>query len=136
MGHVGEGFTFAERGLGLVDEDGVAAEGVDAGLEAEAGTEGSLLEEEHHLFGIESVAEVFGVVLDGVRELHDGGHLLYGEIGDGAEIAAAETLGGFAEGSVGLDAESGCRLGWCVVVAGELWLCAHHYGFATHGIAL
>ena len=89
----GERFTFAERGLGLVDEDGVAAEGVDAGLEAEAGAEGGLLEEEHHLFGIESVAEVVGVVLDGVGELHYGGHLLYGEIGDGAEIAAGEATG-------------------------------------------
>ena len=67
------------------------------------------------------MAEVVGVVLDGVGELHDGGHLLHGEVGDGAEVAAAEALGGFAEGGVGLDAESGCRLGWCGVIAGDLW---------------
>ena len=28
-----------------------------------------------------------------------------GEVGDGAEVAAAEALGGFGEGGVGLDAE-------------------------------
>ena len=75
-GHVGEGFAFAERGLGLVDEDGVAAEGVDCCLKGEASAEGCLLEEHDHLLGVERVAEVFGVVLDGVGELHDGGHLL------------------------------------------------------------
>ena len=31
--HVGEGFALAERRLGLIDEDRVAAEGVDSGLE-------------------------------------------------------------------------------------------------------
>ena len=36
----------------------------------------------------------FGWCLDGVRELHDGGHFVDGEVGDGAEIAACETLGG------------------------------------------
>ena len=51
------------------------------------------------------MAEVFGVILDGVGELHDGGHLLHGEVGDGAEVAAVEALGGLGEGGVGLDAE-------------------------------
>ena len=32
-------------------------------------------------------------------------HLLHGEIGDGAEVAAGEALGGRGEGGVGLDAE-------------------------------
>ena len=75
-GHVGEGFALAEGRLGLVDEDGVAAEGVDRGLEGEARAQRGLLEEHDHLLGVERVAEVFGVALDGVRELHDGGHLL------------------------------------------------------------
>ena len=60
VGHVGEGFALAEGGLGLVDEDGVAAEGVDGGLEGEAGTERGLLEEEDHLLGVEGVAEGLG----------------------------------------------------------------------------
>ena len=107
VGHVGEGFALAEGRLGLVDEDGVAAEGVDGGLEGEAGAEAGLLEEHDHLARVEGVAEVFGVVLDGVGELHDGGHLLNGEVGDGAEVAAVEALGGLAEGGVGLDAEGG-----------------------------
>ena len=116
VGHVGEGLALAEGRLGLVDEDGVAAEGVDGGLEGEAGAQGGLLEEHHHLAGVEGVAEVFGVVLDGVGELHDGGHLLHGEVGDGAEVAAVEALGGFGEGGVGLDAEGGGGRGREVVV--------------------
>ena len=102
--HVGEGLALAERRLGLVDEDGVAAEGVDGGLEGEAGAQAGLLEEEDHLAGVERVAEVFGMILDRVGELHDGGHLFDGEVGDGAEVAAVEALGGFGEGDVGLDA--------------------------------
>ena len=105
VGHVGEGLALAEGRLGLVDEDGVAAEGVDGGLEGEAGAQRGLLEEHDHLARVERVAEVFGMVLDGVGELHDGGHLLHGEVGDGAEVAAGETLGGLGEGGVGLDAE-------------------------------
>ncbi len=50
-------------GLRLVDEDGVAAEGVDGGLEGEAGAEGGLLEEHDHLARVEGVAEVFGLAL-------------------------------------------------------------------------
>ena len=41
VGHVGQRFALAEGRLGLVDEDGVAAEGVDAGLEGEAGAQRS-----------------------------------------------------------------------------------------------
>ncbi len=105
MGHVGEGLALAEGRLGLVDEDGVAAEGVDGGLEGEAGAQRGLLEEHDHLARIEGVAEVFGVVLDRVGELHEGGHLLDGEVADGGEMTAGEALGGFAEGGVGLNAE-------------------------------
>ena len=57
VGHVGEGFALAERGLGLVDEDGVAAEGVDAGFKGEAGAEAGFLEEHDHLAGVEGVAK-------------------------------------------------------------------------------
>ena len=48
-GHVGERLALAEGRLRLVDEDGVAAEGVDGGFEGEAGTQRGLLEEHHHL---------------------------------------------------------------------------------------
>ena len=65
-GDVGDGFTLAERGFCLVDEEGVAADGVHAGLEGEAGAEGLLFEDEDHLAGVEGVAEVFGRGLDGV----------------------------------------------------------------------
>ncbi len=61
---------------------------VDGGFEGEARAQRGLLEEHHHLLGVERVAEVFGVGLDRVGELHDGGHLLHGEVGDGAEVAA------------------------------------------------
>jgi hypothetical protein len=135
VGHIGEGFAFAEGGLGLVDEDGVAAEGVDGGLEGEAGAEAGLLEEHDELAGVEGVAEVFGVIFDGVGELHDGGHLLNGEVGDAAEVAAGEALGGFGEGGVGLDAElyGGLR-GCCRFFFGGF--VGHDYGFATHEIFL
>ena len=109
VGHVGEGFTLAERGLGLVDEDGVAAEGVDGGLKGEAGAKAGLLKEHDELPGVEGVAEVFRVGLDGVAELHDGGHLADGEVCDGAEVAAVEALGGLVEGSVREDAEGYVR---------------------------
>ena len=49
VGHVGKGLALAERRLSLVDEDGVAAEGVDGGLEGEAGAERGLLKEHDHL---------------------------------------------------------------------------------------
>ena len=70
-----------------------------------------LLEEEDHLLGVECVAEVFRRALDGVGELHDGGHLLHGEVGDGDEVAAGEAFGGFGVGVVGLDAEGDGGLG-------------------------
>ena len=66
--HVGDGFALAERRLGLVDEDGVAAEGIDGGFEGEARAQRRLLEEHHHLACIERVAEVFGMALDGVGQ--------------------------------------------------------------------
>jgi len=119
--------------LGLVDEDGVAAESVDGGLEGEAGAEGGLLEEHDHLARIEGVAEVFGGGFDGVGELHDSRHLLDGEVGDGAEVAAAQALGGFAEGGVGLNAEGGVR---AREVFDDVGLRVHDDGFATHWLFL
>ncbi len=65
-------------------------------------------------------------------ELHDGGHLLDGEVGDGAEVAAGETLGGFGEGGVGLDAEGGL----VVVFGGVGVFGVHEDGFATHEFGL
>ena len=76
--HVGERFALTQRRLRLVDEDGVTAKCVDGSLEGEASTQRCLLEEENHLACVERVPEIFGVVLDGMGELHDGGHLLYG----------------------------------------------------------
>ncbi len=134
VSHVGERFALAEGRLGLVDEDGVAAEGIDCGLEGETRAKAGLLEEHDHLPGVERVAEVLGVILDCVSEFHDGSHLLHGEIGDRAEVAAGETLGGFAEGCVGLDAEGRGRLRCGVVCLGRFGV--HDYGFATHGIVL
>ena len=119
--------------MGLVDEDGVAAEGVDAGLEGEARAEGGLLEEHHHLARVEGVAEVFGVVFDGVGELHDGRHLLNGEVGDGAEVAAGEATGGFGEGGIGLNAKRGFAV---EVFGGVEGFGVHDDGLATHGIGL
>ncbi len=104
-GYVGDGFALAEGFLGLVDEDGVAAEGVHRGLKGEACAERGLFEEEDHLLGVERVAEVFGRELDGVRELEDGGEFVGREVGDGGEVAADHALGDLGEGGVGLNAE-------------------------------
>ena len=71
-----------------------------------------------------------GWLLDGVSELHDGGHLLHGEVGDGAEVAAGEAFGGFGEGGVGLDAERDGRL------AVRRFRCVHDEGLAVHEIDL
>ena len=77
------------------------------------------------------------MALDRVGELHDRGHLLHGEVGDGAEVAPAQALGGLGEGDVGLNAERCGGLAGCEVVTGDLRrLRVHHYGFATHGIVL
>ena len=92
VGHVGERFAFAKGRLGLVDEDGVATEGVDAGFEGKAGAERGLLKEHDHLLRVEGMAEVVRVILDGMGKLHDGGYLLNGEVGDGAEVASAEAF--------------------------------------------
>ena len=52
--HVGDGFALAQRRVGLVDEDRVAAHGVDAGLESQARAQAGLLEHQHHLLGVEA----------------------------------------------------------------------------------
>ena len=59
-GDVGDGLALAEGSVGLVDEDGVAADGVHRGLEGEARAQRGLFEEHDHLLGVERVAEVFG----------------------------------------------------------------------------
>ena len=56
-----------------------------------------------------------------------------GEVGDGAEVAAGEAIGGFAEGGVGLDAE---RNGCFAMRHLRSRICLHDDGFATHGIVL
>ena len=105
--HVRERLALAERRLRLVDEDGIAAERVDGGLKGEPRAQRRLLEEHHHLLGVERMAEVRRMLLHRVGELHHGGHLLHGEVGDGAEVAAGHAVGGLVEGCVGLDAERG-----------------------------
>ncbi len=107
MSHIGNRLAFSEGGLGLVDEDGVAAEGIHRGLKGETGAERGLFKEHDHLFRVEGVAKVFGGGFDGVRELENGGDLADAEVGDGGEVAAGEGFGGFGEGGVGLDAERG-----------------------------
>ncbi len=92
--HVGDGFALAERRVGLVDEDGVAAHGVDAGLKGEARAQAGLLKHQHHLLGVEGVAILARIALDVVAELENGAHFGAGEIGDGAQVLAGETRGG------------------------------------------
>ena len=57
-----------------------------------------------------------------------------GEVGDGAEVAAAEALSGFGEGSVGLDAERDASA-WRASVVRPTASDSIHC-FATHGSAL
>ena len=72
--HVGNGFALAQGRTGLIDEDRVAAHGVDAGLEAEARAQAGLLEHQHHLFGVERAAILARIALDIVAQLENGAH--------------------------------------------------------------
>jgi hypothetical protein len=92
--HVGDGFALAQRRVGLIDEDGVAAHGVDAGLEAEARAQAGLLEHQHHLLGVEGMAVLARIALDVVAQLENGAHLGAGQIGDGAHVLAGQPRGG------------------------------------------
>ena len=96
-------FALAEGRIGLIDEDRVAAHGVDAGLEGEARAQAGLLKHEHHLLGVEGVAILARIALDVVAELEDGAYLGAGEIGDGAHVFAGETRGGGENVGVLLD---------------------------------
>ena len=76
--------------LVLVDEDRVAAHGVDAGLEAQARAQAGLLKHQHHLLGIERVAILARIAFNVVAELEDGAHFAAGKIGDGAHVFAGQ----------------------------------------------
>ena len=125
---IAERLPLAERRLGLVDEDRVAAQRVDGSLEGEPSAQRSLLEEHDELLGIECVAIVARTRLDGMRQLEQGGDLTRGKIGDGAEIVAGQGLrskrerasSGAAVGN-GLQQRSvsgqlGCLQGWLLCV--------------------
>ena len=98
----------------MVDEDGVAAHGVDAGLEAQSRAQAGLLEHQHHLFGVEGVAILARIALDVVAQLENGAHLGAGEIGDGAHILAGQprcrgkNVGVFLDGNGGVLGFNGC----------------------------
>ena len=77
----------------MVDEDRIAAHGVDAGLEGQAGAQARFFKHEHHLLGVERVAILAGIALDVVAQLHEGAHFGAGKIGDGAEIFAGHARG-------------------------------------------
>ena len=101
--HVGDGLALAERRVGLVDKDRVAAHGVDAGLEAQARAQAGLLEHQDHLLGVERVAILARVALDVVAELENGAHFAAGKIGDGAHVLAGQARGGGQNVGVLLD---------------------------------
>ena len=103
--HVGQRFAFTKWRLCLIDEDRIAAQRVDRRLEREARTQRCLLEEHHHLLRVERVPKVAGLCLDGVRKLHDRGHLADGQVSYGAEIASLQPLCLFVKCRVGLNAE-------------------------------
>ena len=133
--HVGQRLTFAKRRLRLVNEDGVPAKRVDRGLEGETCAQRCLLEEQHHLAAVERVAKVVRIALNRVRKLHDGRHLLDGQVGDGAEVAPAQTFGSLREGDIRLDAERSRLRRTCLLRSGVRFR-ADRYGFATHGNVL
>ena len=107
--HVGDGFALAERRVGLVDEDRVAAHGVDAGLEGQARAQAGLLKHQHHLLGVERVAILARIALHVVAELEDGAHFGAGEIGDGAHVLAGQPRGGGQNIGVLLHGNCGSR---------------------------
>ena len=74
MRHVGNGFALAQLHAGLIDEDCIAAHGVDAGLEAQARAQAGLLKHEHHLFGVERMAVLAGIALYVVAQLENCTH--------------------------------------------------------------
>ena len=108
-GDVGDGLALAQGRVGLIDEDGVAAHGVDAGLKAEARAQAGLLKHEHHLLGVEGVAILARIALDVVAELEDGADFGAGEIGDGAHVFAGKARGGGKNVGVFLDGNRGLR---------------------------
>ena len=91
--HVGNGLAFAQRRTGLVDEDRVAAHGVDARFKAEPRAQAGLLKHQHHLLGVERVAILARIALDLVAELQDGAHFGAGQVGDGAHVFARQPRG-------------------------------------------
>ena len=109
-GDVGDGLALAEGRVGLIDEDGVAAHGVDAGLKAEAGAQAGFLKHEDHLLGVEGMAVLARVALDVVAELEDGADFGAGEIGDGAHVFAGEARGGGENVGVLLHGNGGVRV--------------------------
>ena len=90
MGDVVERLAGIEAAGGLVDEKRAAAEAVHAGFEGEAGAQGWLLEEHHHLLAGESAAKVRGPLLEHGGEVKEREYFGRGEIVDGDEITGRD----------------------------------------------
>ena len=69
--NVGYGFAFTKRRAGVIDEDGAASHGVDAGLEAETRAQAGLLKHEHHLLGVEGMTILARVALHIMPQLQN-----------------------------------------------------------------
>jgi hypothetical protein len=88
--HVGDRLALAERRVGLIHEDRVAAHGVDAGLKGQARAQAGLLKHQHHLLGVEGMAILARIALDVMTQLENGAHFAAGQIGDGAQVFAGQ----------------------------------------------
>ena len=83
---VGQSFAGAEALLGLIDEEGGAAQAGHAGLEGQPGAQRGLLEKHHHLFSGERPAEVSRT------RLHQGGEVQYAFDFARAKVAAGNQV--------------------------------------------
>jgi hypothetical protein len=81
-GYVGDGFALAQRRVGLVHKDRIAAHGVDAGLEGQPRAQARLLKHQHHLLGVQCMTVLARTALHVMTQLHNRAHLGALEIGD------------------------------------------------------
>src|SRR6267143_6669242 len=86
VGDVVERLAGIEAAGRLVDKKCAAAQAVHAGFEREAGAEGGLLEEHHHLLAGENAAKVRGTLLKQRGEVKEREYFGGGKIVDGDEI--------------------------------------------------
>ena len=133
--HVGQRLALAQRRLCLVHKERTPAQRIDRRLERQPRAQRCLLKEHHQLARIQRMAKVLRIALHRVRQLHHRGHLLHGEVGDGAKIAPAQPLRRLGERSVGLDAQHHSVFCRAHRLRG-FGLRIHHDGFTAHGIVL